>query len=108
MDRIQALEEFLAIDPTDAFTRFALATEYLKTGDIRRAREFFEGLLKDKPEYVGTYYHLGKLYEDLGATDQAIKTYRSGIAVAGSQKDFHARAELQSALLEAEGIDDDD
>lgn len=108
MDRIQALREFLAEDPEDAFTRFALAAEYRKRGELDEARAFFEGLVADHPDYVGTYYHLGKLYEEVGRTDQAIETYRAGVHVAEVQRDHHARAELQSALLEAEGFDDDD
>ncbi len=108
MDRLQALKDFLAEDPDDAFTRFALAAEYRKRGELERAREFFEGLVDDHPDYVGTYYHLGKLYEEVGQTAQAIEAYRSGIQVAEARQDHHARAELQSALLEAEGFGFDD
>ena len=108
MNRLKVLLDFLDTDPDDAFTRFALASEYRKQGDRERARELFEGLIRDRPDYVGTYYHLGKLCEDTGDTPRAIEVYGAGIKVAERQKDFHARAELQSALLEAEGIGFDD
>ena len=108
MDRLQALLQFHADDPDDPFTRFALATEYLKRGDDDRALAFFEGLVRDHPDYVGTYYHLGKLYERLGRTDDAIRTYEEGLDAARRAGDFHARAELQSALLEATGFGFDD
>ena len=103
-DRLEALKEFYEEDPTDSFTRFALAQEYLKRGDAEEALAFFEGLVEDDPDYVGTYYHLGKLYEQLGRTDEAKATYRRGIDVAQRQRDIKARAELQDALLMAEGI----
>ena len=33
-------------------------------------------LIKDHPDYVGTYYHLGKLYEKNQEPDKAIETYK--------------------------------
>ncbi|MEM6328469.1 MAG: tetratricopeptide repeat protein, partial [Bacteroidota bacterium] len=104
MDRLAALIAFHDEDPDDPFTRFALAREYLKTGDAARALDFFVGLERDHPDYVGTYYHLGALYAALGRDDDAVRTYRTGIGVATRLGDLHARAELQSALLEAEGL----
>ena len=108
MDRIAALEAFLLDDPDDPFTRFALAQEHRKAGRPDPALALFEALVRDHPQYVGTYYHLGALYADLGRTDDAAQTYRLGIAEATSVGDLHARAELQSALLEAEGLGFDD
>ncbi len=109
-DRLATLLDYLRDDPDDPFVRYALAQEYLKRGDTAEALRFFEELAADQPEYVGTYYHLGKLYETLGRTPDAVRTYRAGIDAATRASDLHARAELQSALLEAEGLgfDDDD
>jgi tetratricopeptide (TPR) repeat protein len=109
-NRLETLLQFYEEDPGDPFTRFALASEYLKHGATEEALTFFEMLVRDNPDYVGTYYHLGKLYERLGRKEEARSLYRDGIQVAQAQQDFHARAELQDALLKAEGIgfDDDD
>ena len=108
VDRLSLLLEYLKEDPGDAFTRFALAMEYVKTGNEVRALETFEALVGDQPDYVGTYYHLAALYLRKGLTDEALETYRAGIRIADRQRDTHARAELQSALLEAEGFGFDD
>lgn len=111
MDRLAALQEFLRDDPADPFTRFALAREYLKLGDADEALAVFEALVRDRPDYVGTYYHLGKLYAEIGRRADAAATFRAGAAEATRTGDAHARAELQAALLEAEGLpgfDDDD
>lgn len=102
MDRIATLQQFLLDDPADTFTRFALAQEYAKLGDADQALVYYEGLVEDNPDYVGTYYHLGALYRALGRHDDALATYRDGVEVATAASDVHARAELQSALLEAE------
>lgn len=107
-DRLATLLDYLRDDPDDPFVRYALAQEYLKGGDTAEALRFFEELVTDQPDYVGTYYHLGKLYETLGRKDEAVQTYRAGIDAATRASDTHARAELQGALLEAEGVGFDD
>jgi tetratricopeptide (TPR) repeat protein len=104
MDRLQALLDFLDEDPDDSFTRFALAREYQKRGAIEEARTYFEGLVERDPEYVGTYYHLGKLLEGSGRREAAISTYKAGIEVARRHRETHALAELQAALMQAENI----
>ncbi|MEM0962821.1 MAG: tetratricopeptide repeat protein [Bacteroidota bacterium] len=108
MDRLAALQEFLRDDPDDPFTRFAIAQEHVKRDDPEAALAAYEGLVRDRPDYVGTYYHLGALYRALGRDDDALATYREGIQAATTAGDTHARAELQSALLEADGLGFDD
>lgn len=108
MDRLAALQDFLRDDPDDPFTRFALAQEHVKRGDAPEALRFYEALVRDRPDYVGTYYHLAGLYRALGRDDDARATFQAGIAAATEAGDTHARAELQSALLEAEGLGFDD
>jgi Tfp pilus assembly protein PilF len=97
---ITLLESFLKQDPNDGFTRFALAMEYKKFGDINKSEEVYRDLLEHDPNYVGAYYHLGKLYEETGQLDLAIQTYKTGIEIANSVNDFHASSELQQALME--------
>ena len=108
MDRLATLQEFLRDDPDDPFTRFALAQEHAKRGEAEVARTYYEGLVRDRPDYVGTYFHLGALYRTLGRDADALAIYRAGIAAATAAGDTHARAELQSALLEADGLGFDD
>ncbi len=107
-DRLQALRAFHEEDPDDAFVRFALAQEYRKRGNAKEALRFFEDLIAENPEYVGTWYHLGKLYEELGRKQDAMRTWRQGVAVAGRQRDAHAQAELRDALMQIDGAGFDD
>ncbi len=100
MDRLAALLDFLCEDPADPFTRFAIAQEYAKLGRDADAAEAYEALVRDRPDYVGTYYHLGALYRRLSRPADAEATLRAGIATATAAGDAHARAELQRALLD--------
>ncbi len=107
MNRIETLLEFHADDPTDSFTLFALAREYSKIGDTPNSRTYYEKLVDEQPEYVGTYYHLGKLYEELDMISQALDMYRRGIKISEQLRDHHSRSELQAALMNLESIDFD-
>ena len=108
MDRIALLQDFLRDDPDDPFTRFALAQEHAKRGEADRALDLYRALVRDQPGYVGTYYHLGALLRTVGRDDEARDVLRAGVRAATAAGETHARAELQGALLEAEGLGFDD
>jgi len=100
VDRIEKLKEFLAGNPNDSFVQHALALEYIKAGDDVKAQQLFEGILQREPTYVGSYYHLAKLFERNGDIDAATKWYEKGMAEAKSAGDNHAYNELRSAYEE--------
>ena len=97
MDRITRIIAFLKDNPTDNFLRHALALEYIKTGDAIAARELFEAILTQSPDYIGSYYHLAKLLEQMNERDLAVDWYEKGMAAAKAAKDQHAYNELQGA-----------
>ena len=104
-DRLEQLSIFLAEDPTDAFTLFALAQEHTKRGDLEVARETYERLVSVAPEYTGTYYHLGMLHRKLGREKEAAAVFECGIAVSRAQRAWKDLSELQDALLEVQGLE---
>jgi tetratricopeptide (TPR) repeat protein len=104
MDRLAVLRGFLRDDPDDPFTRFAIASEHVKRGEDENARAAFEELRRDRPDYVGTYYHLGMLHARSGRLAEAAETFRAGVEQATAQGDSHASAELRAALLELDGV----
>jgi Tfp pilus assembly protein PilF len=97
MDRIAQIQQFLEKTPKDNFLRHALALEYIKLGDDAKARQLFEDILTEFPDYTGSYYHLGKLLERAGEIQQAITWYEKGMAAAKQAGERHAYNELQSA-----------
>ncbi|PTQ96730.1 transcriptional activator [Mucilaginibacter yixingensis] len=107
-DRLAKLLEFLKNEPNDEFLQYALATEYLRLNEADKALQYYEGLVNNHPKYVGTYYHLGKLYEALNRKDDAVKTYENGMKIAREARDNHAFAELQGVYNQLTGFGDDD
>ncbi|MBR9922874.1 MAG: tetratricopeptide repeat protein [Bacteroidetes bacterium] len=105
MSRLDQLKAFLEDDPNDAFVRFAIAKEHEKNGDTDSAKAGYEWLVQEKPDYVGTYYHFGKLLEKEDNKERALAIYSQGMEVAGQQGDQHARSELAGAKMM---LDDED
>jgi tetratricopeptide (TPR) repeat protein len=106
--RINKLLEFLSSDPNDPFIVYALATEYNALGDKEKAYLFYLQLTEKHPDYVGTYYHLGKLYEKDDQKEKAIEIYSKGMEIARNKRDMHAFSELQGAFNAASGLDYED
>lgn len=97
MERIERLKEFLKTSPNDNFLQHALALEYIKAGDDHTARQLFESVLQRDENYVGSYYHLGKLMERNGDSQGAIAIYEKGMVKAREAGEQQAYNELRSA-----------
>jgi tetratricopeptide (TPR) repeat protein len=108
ISRLEKLLEFIKNEPDDPFLKYALATEYLRINQTDIALQYYEDLINNHPNYAGTYYHLGKLYEALDRKQEAINTYETGMKVTKAQRDNHAFSELQAVYHEAMGEDEDD
>jgi tetratricopeptide (TPR) repeat protein len=105
-DRLELLKSMLEKSPKDSFLLFAIAKEYEGLGDNKAALDFFLNLKKSQPDYVGLYYHLGKLYEKNDEIEKAFFTYKNGMEVAKAAGDQHSLSELAGAKLFL-GDDDD-
>ena len=70
-----------------------------------KAEEYYRTIEQNEPEYVGMYYHLGKVLFNQNRLQEAWDIYTAGMAIAKSQKDQHALSELAGARME---IDEDD
>ncbi len=106
--RISLHKSFLEKDPNDAFSRYALALDYIKLNRLDDAVKEFEYLLTHAPDYTATYYHLGKVYEQQGRIQDAKTVYQKGIALTAQRGEAHANKELREALFMLTGGDDDD
>lgn len=100
MERIEKIKEFLQRTPDDSFLQHALALEYIKAGNDQEAKLLFESILRREPDYIGSYYHLGKLLERTGQVQEALLCYEEGMAQCRKLNDQHSYNELRGAYDE--------
>jgi predicted Zn-dependent protease len=100
MSRISKLQAFLATEPDDSFTRYAIGLEYAKTQNFPDAIKTLEELRARDPKYIPTYYMLASYYRESGNTMNAKSIYVEGITKARAARDLHAASELEAALDE--------
>jgi len=98
--RRETLETFLAANPNDAFTRYALAVECANQGDQPAAVDHFRQLLSAHPEYVPGYFHYGQLLVRMQRIEEAREILAAGVEAAHKKGDSHARDEMAAALRE--------
>jgi tetratricopeptide (TPR) repeat protein len=90
----------LEASPKDAFLRFALAKEWEAEGNDAAALNIYRSIVNDQPEYIGTYYHLGKTLERMERPHEAWKVYTRGMEITKRLGEKHAMRELAGARLE--------
>ena len=95
---MEVLKAMVAQNPADAFARYGLAMEFVKTGAFKEAVAEFQALLEHNPNYAAAYFHGGQALEKAGDLEQARTFYEKGIEVTARTGDQHARSELQAAL----------
>lgn len=96
--RKEALEEFVAMDPNDSFSRYALALELEKNGEEADAVLHFREVISRDPGYVAAYYHLGRVLARTGHGDEAREIYRKGLEAAVAANDQRTSTEIREAL----------
>ena len=97
MNKIDLLKSYLEETPDDPFLHFALAKEYENAGELKTAIEKYEYLICNHTDYVGTYYHAGKIYEKISNHGRAIECYDLGLKQAYKAGDRHSASELEEA-----------
>ncbi|QJW90613.1 tetratricopeptide repeat protein [Spirosoma taeanense] len=103
-ERIQQLIRFVQEEPGEPFNVYALAMEYMSSQPAQ-ARQYFDQLLTEHPDYLPTYYHAAALYADADQRDRAAELYEKGIALARAQNNQKTLQELQRAQ---QAFDDDE
>lgn len=53
MQRLAKIQEMLMQEPEDSFLNYALALEYAKTANLKKAIELIENVLKRDENYLG-------------------------------------------------------
>jgi tetratricopeptide (TPR) repeat protein len=98
-NRLELIAEMLEKNPDDTFLNYAAALEYKKDNAPKKAIAIFKKIIANDPNYLATYYQLGKLLEEEDKTAEAIDVYRKGHELATAKNDVKAVGELSEALL---------
>lgn len=96
MDKIAALSEILAADPTNAFARYGLAMEHLSQNNPEAALTAFSTAIQHSPDYVPAYQMSAQTLAKLGRTEEALDRLHAGIAAANRTGNQHALAEMDA------------
>lgn len=104
-NRLKMIEEMLITNPRDTFLLYAISLEYKKIGDTSTAIKKLEELVLTNPDYLGSYYQLGKLYENENQLEKAIEIYKKGKIIATEKNDPKTLGELNEAIYI---LEDDD
>jgi len=98
--RRQMLEEFVARQPNDAFTRYGLAIECMNSGDAAAADTHFRALLQNNADYVPAYLMYAQMLARESRAAEARQVLTAGVDVASQKGDAHARSEMETLLSE--------
>ena len=101
--RREKLLAMLQENPADSFLIYALAMDEAGAGETAAAVDRLRGLSESAPDYVPTWFHLGRLLLEQGETDQAADVLRQGSQVATSAGDAHAASEIAGLLAQVAG-----
>jgi len=98
--RRQKLEDFLAKNPNDAFTRYGVALECVKEGDLAAAETHFQTLIKSNPDYVPGYQMYAQTLAQNDRATDAKAVLTQGIQAAIHAGNQHARSEMEGLLAD--------
>jgi predicted Zn-dependent protease len=77
-----------------ALLRYAIANEYLKTGESVLAAEHLRAAVRHDPNYSAAWKLLGRALEQTGELQKASDAYAEGVRVAESKGDKQAAREM--------------
>jgi predicted Zn-dependent protease len=98
--RRQKLEEFLVQNPKDAFSRYGMALECVKEGDLPGAEAHFRALIETNPDYVPGYQMYAQTLAQSERGEDAKAILAQGIQAAIRMGNQHARSEMEGLLAQ--------
>jgi len=96
--RLEQFKEFVELDPSDTFSRYALGMEYMGASEYPQALQQFEEVIRLDPGEPAAYSQAAIAAENLNQIDQARILLQKGIEVATKKGDQHTKEEMQAAL----------
>jgi len=100
--RRRKLEEYVAQNPKDRFSRYGLALECLNEGDKAAADTQFRALIENHADYVPGLQMYAQMLAQEERHEEAKCVLAAGIAAATRAGNAHARSEMEALLAELE------
>ncbi|MDZ4663597.1 MAG: tetratricopeptide repeat protein [Bacteroidota bacterium] len=97
--RIGTILSMLEKEPNDIFLNYSLGLEHVGNGNFDLAEEQFKRVIAIQTDYIPAFFHLGKLYEQIQQTKEALKYYKFGLECAKKQKNNKAVNEISEAIF---------
>lgn len=94
MDRLPLLLASYERNKQDPFIQYAIALEYMNSGDADQALTYFEQVHELFPEYLPNYFHYAKLLGSMERTEEALAIVDEGLEKT-QLRDDHAHRELR-------------
>ena len=97
-ERVGMFLKVLEIDPKDQVANFGLGSIYLETGRYQEGLEPLKTVIQEYQDYSAAYLLLGKTWEKLSNKQEAIETYKKGIAAASKKGDLMPLKDMQNRM----------
>ncbi len=97
-ERVGMFKQVLEIDPIDQVANFGLGSIYLETGRYEEGLEPLKTVIEAYRDYSAAYLLLGKTWEKLSNKEEAIATYKKGIAAASKKGDLMPLKDMQNRM----------
>lgn len=96
--RLEQFKEFVEMDPTDTFSRYALAMEYMSISEFEESIQHFREVIRLDPDYSAAYFQAAIASQKAQKLEDARDLLQKGVVVAEKKGDWHARDEMKAAL----------
>jgi Tfp pilus assembly protein PilF len=100
--RLDQFKEFVELDPTDTFSRYALALEYMGVRQFEQAVGQLKEVIRMDPSYSAAYFQAAIASRSMEKIEDAREFLRAGIQAAEKKGDWHTRDEMNAALSDLE------
>ena len=101
-ERAEQLKSILAQDSRNTFARYALAMEYMSSGETDSAVQEFRAVLEVDANYANAFFMGAQALQQAERIAEAVQWLRDGIVCAHRAGNRHAESEMQSLLEELE------
>ena len=98
--RLEILKSMVERNPADGFSRYGLAMEYSKAGQIEQALSEYKTLIEKNPDYTPAYFMAAQMLAGANRIDEAKRLLVDGISSARRTGNAHAQSEMTTMLEE--------